>query len=394
MNIGIDIRCLMQRERTGVGEYAFNLLDNLFKIDSQNQYFLFYNSHAPVEQNLPKWNYPNVKFCGFKYSNKLLNFGFRFLGWPKINKMIEKKLSIVPLRGISRSEKNCPPAGGLDIFFMPDYNFFALGGGVRLFLTVHDLSLEIYPEFYSFKKRLWGKFLAKKKILKQARKIIAVSENTRKDLVDYYKTSSEKVEVIPLASAIASCHCEETEGRRSNLNNPPENYFLFVGSIEPRKNVESIILALNQVKNVDLILVGPKGYRANKVFRLIESLGLKNRVKYLSYLNPKEKKILYQEALALVYQSYYEGFGLPLLEAASCGCPIITAANSAIGETIGQTALLVNPYSVDELILAMRQIKEDHQLREKLIAMGYQQTKNFSWQKTAEETLEIVTSNE
>lgn len=172
MNIGVDIRSLLEKERSGVGEYTLQLLNAVFDADKNNQYFLFYNSWKNVDGLLPlKWkNLPNVKFCGFRWPNKLLNFCFKFLSWPKIDLMIKDKRQKIK--------------ESIDVFFIPNLNFATLSRGVKKIITVHDLSFERYPRFFSWKRRLWHWFVNPKKLIRGCNKIIAVSENTKKDLVE------------------------------------------------------------------------------------------------------------------------------------------------------------------------------------------------------------------
>ena len=172
MKIGIDIRCLMAENYSGVSWYTFNLLKSIFELDNNNEYILFYNNSKPVD--LPKFNYPNVSYVGFKYSNKILNLMFVLFNRPKIDQMI----------------------GGADVFFMPNINFSALSVNCQKVITVHDLSYLRYPQFLTSKSRFWHQIIIAKKIIQQAERVIAVSENTKKDLIELLGVDESKIKVI------------------------------------------------------------------------------------------------------------------------------------------------------------------------------------------------------
>jgi len=130
LKIGIDIRCLMTPIRTGVGEYTYELLNAIFKIDKENQYYLFYNSYTDVSEHTPLWSQNNIHYVVTKWPNKLFNASIKILGWPKLDKLISR-------------------SGKLDYFFSPNFNFTALSKNVRRILTVHDLSFKFFPQFFS-----------------------------------------------------------------------------------------------------------------------------------------------------------------------------------------------------------------------------------------------------
>ncbi|MBU2028733.1 glycosyltransferase, partial [Patescibacteria group bacterium] len=167
--IGIDVRCLAKGRRTGVEEYAINLLKEVFRQDTQNEYRLFFNSWKDFSVDW-SWlrEFPNVQIKKFRIPNKILNLCFWYLNWPKIDKML----------------------GGVDIFFMPNLTFAAFSQKTRLILTIHDLSFERYPEMFSLKRRLWHYLVQPRKLCEQAEKIIAVSHSTKNDLVNLYKIDS------------------------------------------------------------------------------------------------------------------------------------------------------------------------------------------------------------
>ena len=379
MNITIDIRCLMHPNYSGVGEYAFNLLNNLFQIDDQNDYQLFFNAKQDVSPILPPFNFPNVKFYGFNYPNKLFNFSLSFLRTPKLDRLIPN----------------------MDIFFAPNLNFAALTGKTKKIITVHDLSFEFYPHFFSVKRQLWHKFIKPKKLIDSFDRIIAVSKNTKNDLVDLYHIPSEKIKIIysgidhnlyqPL---------DKNDLKFKQLKNRyqlPEKFILFLGTLEPRKNVTGIIEAFNLLKanypqfsDLFLIIAGEKGWHFEKIFELAKNSPFTKQIFYLDYINRQEKPLLYNLAEIFIFPSFYEGFGFPALEAQACGLPVIASANSSFSEILGASAFLVNPDHIEELASSLYQILSNQELRQGLVNKGLENSQRFSWDKCAKETLDYI----
>ena len=355
----------MAENYSGVAWYAFNLLQALLALDKNNQYIFFYNNAKPV--NLPVFNQSNVSYRGFQYSNKLLSLSFNFLNRPKIDKMI----------------------GGVDVFFMPNINFCALSSNCRRVITVHDLSFLRYPYFYTLKSRLWHQNLLAKKIIQQADAIIAVSDSTKNDLIDLLNIEAGKIKVI----------AEGVDGKFQPTDNQielarvkkryklPEKFLLFLGTLEPRKNIESIISAFNQLKTDHyLVIGGDRGWKS----KTIRDLAAKNaKIKIIGYVAEEDKRGLYSLADIFVYPSYYEGFGLPLIEAMACGVPVIAGSNSSQAEVINSAGLLVDPYNVNEIKQAIEFILQDEVLRDKLIKNGLARAKAYNWAKTAQATLDV-----
>lgn len=377
MKIGIDIRCLMTKNHSGVAEYTYNLLDNLFKIDRQNQYLLFYNSQKNITANLPQFAYSNVKFKGFSYPNKLFNFASRYLRWPQIDKMI----------------------GGVDIFFIPNFNFLSLSSNCKKILTVHDLSFEIYPNFFSLKRNLWHRIIAPKKIISQADCLIADSQSTENDLISLYQVETKKIKIIHLG--VDRLLYKEIEPSNLNLKLIKDKYkltdqfILYLGTIEPRKNIESIIEAFNILKaendfqNLDLVIAGEEGWRCKRVFKLARESKYHNRIKFIGYVKKNDKPYLYNLAEALLFPSFYEGFGLPILEAQACGTPVVTSINSSLPEITADSAFQVNPDNLTEIKNAIRQILTNQEFKNDLINKGLENSAKFTWQKCAQETLQL-----
>jgi len=376
MIIGIDIRCLSQERHTGVEEYTINLLKSLLKLDQDNKYKLFYNSHktkspAILGQFL---KYNNVKLFKFQYPNKILNSSFRFLRKPKIDQMI----------------------GGVDIFFTPNIIFSSVGNCKKV-ITFHDLSFERYPEFFSKKRKLWHNAVNPKMLANESDKIIVVSESTKQDLIELYGIHHDKIKVI--YSGIESKFSPVTDQKKlkevKKKYNLPENFILYLGTLEPRKNIEGLIFAFDRLKNIhnlSLVIAGEEGWLYGNIYKAASSAKAKRNIQFAGFIDPKDKPALYSLAKLFVYPSFWEGFGFPPLEAMACGTPVITSHVSSLPEVVGEAGLLVDPYNINELSEAIYQVLTDENLRNNLKLKGVQRAKKFSWQKAAEETLKVFKS--
>ncbi len=375
MRIGIDIRPLMSPTRSGVGEYTYELLNAIFAIDKTNQYFLFYNSAKDVSNNIPKWSQDNIHYEHKNWPNKLFNACTKLFNFPKIDK------------------------NNLDYFFSTNFNFTALSKKTKYILTVHDLSFEFFPKFYSFKQRLWHYAINPKKQCEKANIILTPSENTKRDLINIYKIPAEKIKVIYPGT---NCHSEQSEESLSveklqlkQKYNLPTNFILFLGTIEPRKNIIGLIEAFEQSYPLlptpySLIIAGHKGWNDKKIYQKFQSSPYKDKIKFIGSIDAKDKSVLYSLASLFVYPSFYEGFGFPVVEAMACGVPVITSNRSSLPEVAGQAAYLVNPNRPSELTGAIIEILKNEKLRENFRTLGLEQAKKFSWEQAAREFLEVL----
>lgn len=373
MKIGIDIRCLMEKQYSGISEYTYNLLNNLLKIDRQNQYFLFYNANKKVK--IPEFKFPNLTYKGFSYPNKIFNLGIRFLKFAEIDKLI----------------------GGVDIFLIPNFLFTNISGDCKKVIIVHDLSFELYPEFFTFKKRLWHKLIGPKKLCQKADAIIAISENTKNDIIKIYQINPEKIKVVyqGINEIFLQPITESEKQRVKDKYNLPANYIFYLGNLEPRKNVETLILAFQNLKNEasNLVIAGGEAWKYKSIYKIWQNSPAKRRIKFLGYVDAFDKPALYSLAKIFVYPSIYEGFGLPPLEAMACQTPVITSFGSSLVEAIGDAGLLVDPNNYNELAKIIDQLLADEKLQNLFKERGLKQVKKFCWQSAATKILEIIAPN-
>ncbi|MBU0546001.1 glycosyltransferase family 4 protein [Patescibacteria group bacterium] len=389
MNIGIDIRPLMSSIRTGVGEYTQELLNAVFALDKKNQYFLFFNSREDVSKNIPKWEQENVRYISTRWPNKLFNSSTKILNFPKID-----KLSFPTTKSGESGNEDMDPRfredDKLDVFFSPNINFTALSKKIKFVLTIHDLSFEYFPEFYTLKQRLWHKAVNPKKQCERADIIITPSENTKRDIVNCYKISTDKIKVIyPGVSPGFRIKSGMTNGMTG------EKYVLFLGTIEPRKNIAGVIKAFEIFQKrytlhdsrYTLAIAGAPGWKNEEIFRQINESPCKEKIKFIGCVKNEEKPALYSGASLFVYPSFYEGFGFPALEAMASGVPVITSNRSSLPEITESNATLVDPHRPEQIAQAMYNILTNQTLQENKIKNGLVQVAKFSWEKAAKEWL-------
>ena len=338
MLIGVDAGCLGikdKRLQLGVYQMAFNLFRQLARIDNKNRYHLY--SFLPIKKEI---------LCQFgsKMKNVVVkpSFGWNHLALPM--RIVLEKPDV--FLGLSQSLP----------FFCP----------CPKVVVVHDLAFEYLPKL----KKITS-FAVQK-----ADKIIAVSKSTKNDLEEIYKMQPEKIKVA-------------YEGYDKNIFKyvrcKKENYFLYVGAFKKIKNIPGLIQGFKYFLkksglNFQLFLVGSD-------FR---KLKLEKRIKIKGFVSREKLPELYQKAFAFVSPSFYEGFGLPLLEAAACGCPVIAGKNGAAKEIIGKTGILVEPKDSKAIGEAMLQVVKDKILRQKMIREDLKQAKLFSWEKFARNVLKVI----
>ena len=376
MNIGVDIRPLMSPVRTGVGEYTFELLNAIFQIDKENQYFLFYNSKKNVDDIIPYWLQDNVHYVAKRYSNKLFNLAQLLLSWPKIDKLIIKQAHLTKL----------------DYFFSPNLNFTSLSKEVKHILTIHDLSFELFPDFFTYKDFWWHKILNPKKQCQLAHVILVPSENTKRDLLNFYDLKTEKISVIyPGLSSVFS----KKNSNDVSKYDLPDNYILFLGAVEPRKNIISIIQAFEKAYSqlplpYNLVIAGAPGWKNKEIFDKISNSLIKDKIKHIGYVKNEDKPEIYRRAAVFVYPSFYEGFGFPILEAMHCGIPVITSNRSSIPEITQENAYLTDPNRPQQITTGLIKILNDQNLSNSLKEKGQIRSTNFSWNTAAKKFLEIL----
>lgn len=365
MKVGIDSR-LPYYQMGGISQYVIYLLQALAEIDKESRYTV-YHSRKDSKSYLPA---------------SARNFRRGKLYTPSHHRLERWALGVELL------------LHNHDLFHSPDFIPPAFGARKRI-ITVHDLNFLHYPEFLTTESRRY--YLNQIKwAVGEANHIIADSNSTRKDLVDILGVSEELVTTVYLAANPVYQGTRMPDEIETVLNRfeLPDGFLLFVGTISPRKNVQMILSAYETLLtasrvNVPLVLVGASGWLSKDVFQEIDRQKIRSNVHHLDNVSDYELSCLYAAAGVLILPSYYEGFGLPALEAMHCGCPVITSNRGSLPEIVGEAGPLLDPDDVDAWIESIELILKDDSLREKAKGIGHLQANKFTWHRTAKETLEI-----
>ena len=374
----------MQIPYTGIGTYTYELIKALLDIDKENNYFLYYNSSKDSSKKIPFFRQGNVQIINTRWSNKIFACTQKLFNHPCVDRMIEKQMNT----------KNTHRH--LDIFFSPNINFSAISKKTKHILTIHDLSFELYPHFYTTKQRLWHKAINPKKQCQKADTIIAPSHCTKQDLVNKYNIDPKKIKVV--YSGITPCkpmldhYHPKLDSESSSL--PNTKYILFLGTVEPRKNIISLIEAYEKAypkldSHYSLVIAGAKGWKNKNIYARAAASPQKNNIKFVGYIDENTKIKLYKNAELFVYPSVCEGFGFPILEAMQQNTPVITSNRSSLAEIAQNAAFLVNPNDIYRISEAMVQLLNNEYLSKYYIEKGKKRIEQFSWNKTANEFLQL-----
>ena len=264
-----------------------------------------------------------------------------------------------------------------------------------LVATIYDVSFLLYPEFHVEANRLHCLNGTMNAAL-YADRIIAVSQQTKRDIMNYFSVAEDRIRVTHLAPRKVFYPERNLELIRRTLQRLAiyENFILFVGTLEPRKNLRNLLEAYaryvdSRVGRELLVVVGARGWGNENVYHMVSELGLERHVRFLGHVPESDLRVLYSVAKVFVYPSFYEGFGLPPLEAMACGAPVIASNTSSLPEVVGDAGMLINPGAVEELYAAMRTVLTDEDLRLQGRRRALERAKHFSWEQTARETLAV-----
>jgi len=361
MKIAIDVSQVVHPG--GVGVYTRNLVNNLLKIDKENEYLLFGAS-------LRKYQLLQQPFLG-EFTTKFYPLP------PTIMEFIFNQLRFPPIEFFT---------GKIDLFHSSDW--IEPKANCLKVTTVHDLAPIIYPEMHDIK--IVEVFKRKLKLVKKESKtIIAVSSSTKNDLVNKIGISEEKIKVIYEAvdENFAKIKTDENILKRFNL----KSFIISDALKNERKNLRNLLNAFEnlQDKNLQLVLPGESLWGEEKIKTIIEKSSLKDKIIMTGMLSLGELKALYKNATVAVFPSFYEGFGLAILEAMSCGCPVITSNISSLPEVAGDAALLINPHDIVAISQGIEKVINDESFCDSLRKKGFVQVKKFSWERAAKETSEL-----
>ena len=261
-------------------------------------------------------------------------------------------------------------------------------------VTVYDLSFLRFPEVYNRANRMYLSTFTPPS-LRRADRVITISEDARRDVVELCGVAPERVTSILLAAderfRPAPPEAVAAFRRRQGL---AERFVLYQGTLQPRKNVETLVRAYALLRSQgsddhQLVLAGPRGWQYEPIFELTQRLGLEDSVRFPGFVPDDDLPLWYSSAAVFAFPSRYEGFGLPLLEAMACGAPVVSSNASSLPEVVGDAGLMVDPSDVEGLCSALRQILEDEPLRQALSVTGRARARTFSWRRVAAETVQV-----
>jgi glycosyltransferase involved in cell wall biosynthesis len=363
MRIGIDAR-LVFYNRAGIGEYIVQLVEALSKLDPTDDRFIVLQSR--------KDKLPIINSNGFER---------RSLWTPSHNRFEQMTLSFE----VSQL--------GLDLLHSPDF-IPPFRRNCKSIITVHDLAFLLYPHFLTKESaRYYGQI---DQAWRKTNHIIAVSEATKQDSIKMLGVPEKKITVIheaanPIYRVVDKEKACQIAKEKYKLD---QDFILFVSTIEPRKNLPGLLRAYRRLRDdykrkEILVLAGLNGWLWEEVYETVEALNLEKCVAFLGRVPSEDLVYLYNATRLFVHPSFYEGFGLTPLEAMTCGAPVIVSNTAALPEVVGDAGMMINPHDIDGLTVAMWRMLTEEELRQTHIEKGLKRAQKFSWEKAAEQTLEV-----
>ncbi len=366
MLIGIDASRAAVVQRTGTERYSLEVVRALLAVDSPHRWRLYFRE------------LPSPSLHSWTGSAEV-----RVIPFPRLWTHIR----------LSWEMATHPP----DILFMPAH-VLPIIHPRRSVATIHDLGYRCFPEAHPPAARLYLE-LGTRWNARQARRVVVDSQATRADLERFYGTPAYKIHVIYPGHTSWIQRVEDPARIRSAQERLgiPEQYILYVGTIQPRKNLVRLIEAYVSLRRrwpagsepPHLVLGGKMGWMTQDIVRAVQHSGLENLVHLVGYVPDEELPALLSGALVFAFPSLYEGFGFPVLEAMACGTPVVCSNTSSLPEVAGDAALLVDPLDVEDIASSLLRVFQDEELRRRMVEAGYRQVQRFSWQNTARELLEL-----
>ena len=354
MVIGIDASRAFAQNRTGIEEYSYQVIKSLMNELKEHQVVLYIRKNQKADFKLPN------------------NWKIKAIKWPYLWTQVGLSLELL--------------FHPVDTLFIPAHTVPIIHPENTI-VTVHGLEYEFCPKAYSFWERVYMRLVIKNSC-KWSKKIIAVSKNTKKDLINLYKVPEEKIKVIYEGTNL---------NQNKSIENKDDSYLLFIGRLEERKNILGIVEAFEILKEKHkiphkLILAGNSGYGYDSIKFKVQSSKFKEEIIFKGFVGEEEKFELLRKAGIFLFPSFYEGFGLPILEAQIAGIPVVTSNISSMPEIAGSSAILVDPNKPEEIAEAAFKLISDEILKNDIIKRGFENVKRFSWEKCSEEISKLLTS--
>jgi len=355
----------MRNKINGLGNYIKNLIWGLSRIDPGNEYILFATSDS---------------FCHLEGLTK--KFDIEFV---PDNAALRRtwEQTVLPWRLNQRR---------IDVFHGTAF-IAPLVKTCAHVISVHDMTFRLEPKRHLFHSQVYLRAMMPT-LIRNSDRIIAVSESAKKDILDFVPIDDQKISVIHhgVQERFAPVKEEERLARIRSKYRLPEDFILYLGVIEPRKNLEGLVEAYigqNLAERINLVLAGGLGWDYSSLLVKITNCKVKEAIHMPGYIDEADLPALYSAARVFVYPSFYEGFGLPVLEAMACGTPVITSSVSSLPEVAGDAAILVDPNNVNALAATLQRVVTDRELREELSLRGLKRVKHFTWDETARKTLDV-----
>lgn len=386
MIIGIDGNEANISNKVGIGQYAFELLKQFSKIQDPNSKFQIYLKENPNDE-MPE------KTASWQYEV----FGPKKL-WTQF---------ALPFKLYTQRQKP-------DIFFTPSH-YAPRFSPIPTAISIMDMSFELFPDMFNkddlYQLQNWTRYSAKNATI-----IFTISEASKNDIIKIYGIPGEKIVVTPLGvrddfQPKADRPLDESMEKVEKKYNITKPYVLFVGTLQPRKNIERLIEAFSTLirhpeldsgsqsskdssptvqNDMKLVIIGKKGWQYEPILAAPQKFGVEDTVKFLDFVTDADLPAFYSNATCFVLPSLYEGFGLPVLEAMKYGCPVLTSNVSSLPEAGGDSAVYFDPESVDDIAKQLERVLSDSALRKDMAAKGREQVKKFSWERSAKRTLEAL----
>lgn len=362
MIIGYDGSKLSTEHKTGTEHYAQTLLQYLLRQDTANRYRV--------------------------YTHQLLKHDF--LNQPNVEQVPITLPRLWTQAGLAKQVWSHQP----DVLFIPAHTMpIVHKSSLKTVVTIHDLGYEYLPQYHQFPHKLYLNRTTEY-AARHATQLIAVSEFTKKDLINKLGVPAERISVVYEGVEPVNKPSEndiQVVKQKHNLTGP---YIVFIGTIQPRKNLVRLIQAFAQIADqhpqLELVLAGGKGWMSDDIYATPAECNIADRVKFLGYIDEHDKPALYAGAQATALVSLFEGFGLPVIESMAVGTPVIASNSSSLPEVVGQAGLLVNPESVQDIAQGLDKIISQQNLREQYVANGLLQAKKFTWEQAAQGTLAVL----
>lgn len=358
--------------QAGVSKYTELLINNLARLDHENEYFIYIGNHSRPDSFAAAPNF-HVRASRLPTIRPPVRIGWEQTLAPAV--LLRDRIKLL----------HCP------------VNVVPLATPCQSIVTIHDLGFMRYPERYRPAKRRYLQ-AATTLSARRAAHIITDAESGREEIIELLKVRPEKVSAVPLG---VDAHFQPLEPQQIEQfrqeKQLPARFVLYVGTLEPRKNIPLLLRGFARLRReqpaamegIELVLGGAKGWLYDEIFRLVRELGLEAITRFPGYISEEELPLWYNSAECFVYPSVYEGFGLPPLEAMACGCPVITSNTSSLPEVVGDAGITVGPEDEAGLSTALARLLTDPVEKAVRRELGLRQAQKFTWEETARRTLEI-----